>query len=230
MTAGLDGDTSAARRAVVRLDSGISLQPDLGLAGERRWPEYTSTCATASSSDGTPITAHGVKFSLERARAFAEGWSGPFYLSEIDLVEAIDDITVWIKLIHPSAYFLYQLTTAPAKISPSSRWTDLSVTSGAFTLKDLPGGFLLKLTQYWQPPSIDRVHIIFHASSDEALKAYEAGDVHVMGSLQTSVPDAGLTHSDLNKHDPSSGVRYLGFNHQDLPFNDTNVRQAFALA
>jgi len=132
-------------------------------------------------SDGTTITADDMKFSLDRAKAFARGWSGPFYLSEIE-----------------------------------------SVTSGAFLLR--------ANNNYSQPPGIDQVHIIFHANSDEALNAYDAGEVHVMGSLKTSVPKKGFTYPDLNRHGQSSDVRYLGFNHTRLPFDDPQVRLAVAHA
>ena len=106
------------------------------------------------------------------------------------------------------------------------------MTSGAFHLEEqLNNGFLLRANNnYWQPPGIDQIHIIFHANSDEALNAYDAGEVRIMGSQQTSVPNKGFTYPDLNKPNQSSGIRYPGFTHTKPPFDDPQARLVVAHA
>ena len=78
---------------------------------------YTFKLRNGSAfSDGAPITAKEVEFSLMRWRDMPDSWSAPFYLSNIKDIQAIDDMTVRFFLSAPSPIFPLQLGTAVAKI------------------------------------------------------------------------------------------------------------------
>ncbi|MBZ0303376.1 MAG: DUF6519 domain-containing protein, partial [Anaerolineae bacterium] len=104
---------------LVRLDEDLTVQPDLAesfdVSNNNQVFTFTLRGDTAFSN-GMPVSAGDVAFSLDRARQLIGGWSGPFYLDNIAEIQVIDDQTVQITLKQPAPHFLFQLTTAPARI------------------------------------------------------------------------------------------------------------------
>ncbi|MBZ0302268.1 MAG: hypothetical protein K8J31_21145, partial [Anaerolineae bacterium] len=143
------------------------------------------------------------------------------------------DQTVQITLKQPAPHFLFQLTTAPARIIAAQfGGDDFTVTSGAYFV-DAQTDNLLTLVpndNYWQKAGVEKIELFFRQSSEEAFAAYQSGEVDVMGSLQSAMPVQGLGDPDLNRTEASSGLRYLGFNHARFPFSNAAVRRAFGLA
>jgi oligopeptide transport system substrate-binding protein len=209
-------------------------------------------------SDGTPITASDFVWSLTHALdPNTGGWTGPFYLSNIvgasDVAEgkatelagaiAVDYQTVALTIQQPSAFFLSQLTFGSAKIVSKAQaeadpeWDQHPVSSGAFKVEAWNHGQDIVLTpneNYWQPPTqISTLTMPFFQDSETAYQLYRTDQLDIMGSQQNGVPAAHIPEAkelpDF-KEAANFAVRYVGFNNTIPPFDNVNVRRAFALA
>lgn len=220
---------------------------------------YTFTLReNAKFSDGSPITSADVIWSLTHSLdPNTGGWTGPFYLSNIvganDIAEgsatelagakAVDDRTIELTIQQPSAFFLSQLTFGSAKIvskaaaeaNPDS-WAEKPVSSGAFAVDQWNHGQNLVLVpnpNYWQPAAVSKLTLPFYQDSETAYQLYRTDELDIMGSQQNGVPAAHVPEvKDLPdfKTASSFAVRYVGFNNVIAPFDNMDVRRAFALA
>ncbi|MCC6616930.1 MAG: peptide ABC transporter substrate-binding protein [Anaerolineae bacterium] len=209
-------------------------------------------------SDGSPITAADVIWSLTHALdPNTGGWTGPFYLSNIvganDVAEgtttelagavAVDDRTVELSISQPSAYFLSQLTFGSAKVVSKAQaeadptgWESSPVTSGPFQVQEWNHGqniILVPNTNYWQAPTIATLTMPFIQDSETAYQLYITGELDIMGSQQNGIPAVHVPESETLpdfRSTPLFAVRYVGFNNMIPPFDNVNVRRAFALA
>lgn len=247
---------------LVRLDGQLRVIPDLaeGWTVSDDGLTYTFTLREgASFSDGSPITADDVIWSLTHALdPNTGGWTGPFYLSNIvgaDEVAAgetteltgaiaIDDRTIELTIKQPSAFFLSQLTFGSAKIISKAAadadpegWEETPLSSGAFMLTSWNHGQNILMEPnpyYWQPPfAIVELRMPFVQDSETAFQLYRTGELDVMGSQQNGVPAVHVPEVELLpdfRQSASFAVRYVGFNNIIPPFNDVTVRQAFAQA
>lgn len=207
-------------------------------------------------SDGTPVTADDVVFSLTRALDPATGsMTGRFYLANIvgaddliagktktlDGVKVVDPQTILITIRQPSAFFLSQLTfpcgfiLSKKQVQANPQWAEKPAGIGPFLLQEwMRGrGMILSPNPHYHsgPIQITELQILFFEDSQAAFQAYRAGELDVMGGLQNGVPAARIPEvRDLPDFRTASGlvVRYVGFNHTLKPFNDVRVRQAFA--
>lgn len=157
-------------------------------------------------------------------------------------VRAVDDRTLVITLDSPRGYFLSQLTygltyvVPPGKIEAAGdSWLDQAFGTGPFRVKSRDPGERLVLEgnpHYWAgQPGVQEVEFRFYPDTEAAFAAYEAGEVDVMGSVQSGVPAARLAEA---RGQPglqtisAPVVRFIGFNNTIPPFNNIFVRQAFA--
>ncbi|MBK8024720.1 MAG: hypothetical protein IPK19_25675 [Chloroflexi bacterium] len=199
---------------LVRLDGDLHVVPDIA----ESWTTsddgltYTFTLREgAAFSDGSPITAADVVWSLTHALdPETGGWTGPFYLSNIvgasavadgsaetlEGATAVDDRTVELKIGQPSSYFLSQLTFGSAKIVSSAQaaadaaWENAPVTSGPFQVQEWNRGQNLVLApnaNYWQAPSIS-ITLSFNPDSETAYQLYRTGALDIVGSHQNGIP------------------------------------------
>ena len=142
-------------------------------------------------------------------------------------------------------YFLAQLTypvtfVVPAQIHRKKgpvRWTerpmapDLSGQGVAAQSEVDPGAepqLLGRRASAWARSSCPSVQ-----DSETAYQLYRTGDLDIMGSQQNPVPSARVpeVNSSPDFHNVASfAVRYVGFNNKLPPFDNVNVRRAFALA
>jgi len=245
---------------LVRLDGDLHVAPDLA----ESWKisddgkAYTFKLrADGKFSDGTPITADDVVWSLTRALAPDAVGDGLFRLGNIvgaqDLnsgkaktltgVKAIDAQTVEIDIQQPTAYFLDQLTYVIAKVlskkagEANPKWADMPVSSGAFAIKEWNHNqniVLVPNANYWQPANnITSLNLPFIQDSETAFQLYRTGKLDIMGSQQNGVPAAHVKEVSGGKdfrQTASFAVRYVAFNNTQAPFNNVKVRRAFALA
>ncbi|MCA9903283.1 MAG: peptide ABC transporter substrate-binding protein [Anaerolineae bacterium] len=220
---------------------------------------YTFTLREDSLfSDGSAITADDVVWSLTHALdPNTGGWTGPFYLSNIvganEVAEgsaaelagavAVDARTVELTISQPSAYFLSQLTFGSAKVvskaqaeADPSGWENAPVTSGPFQVQAWNHGqniILVPNTNYWQAPTIATLTMPFIQDSETAYQLYITGELDIMGSQQNGIPSVHVPDSEMMpdfRSTPLFAVRYVGFNNTIPPFDNVNVRRAFALA
>jgi peptide/nickel transport system substrate-binding protein/oligopeptide transport system substrate-binding protein len=247
---------------LVRLDGQLRVVPDLA----ESWTVsddglvYTFNLRDGSAfSDGSPVTADDVIWSLTHALdPSTGGWTGPFYLSNIaganDVAEgmtmdltgavAVDDKTVEITILQPSAYFLSQLTFGSAKIVSKAAaeadpegWQESPLASGAFQVQEWNHGqnlILVPNENYWEAPAaISELTLPFIQDSETAFQLYRTGQLDIMGSQQNGVPAVHIPEVELlpDFHQAASfAVRYIGFNNVIAPFDNVNVRRAFALS
>jgi peptide/nickel transport system substrate-binding protein/oligopeptide transport system substrate-binding protein len=209
--------------------------------------------------DGTPATAEAVVHSLNRtvspatgrpfAAEFLKGIVGVEAVASgerdsLEGVRAVDARTVEIRLQSPQAYFLSQLTYALAYIVPPGQieaagedWRGKAFGTGPFRVREYAAGQRLVLEPnpfYWGgPPGVETVEFRFYADVGQAVDAYLAGEVDVMGTLQAGVPAERLAEV---RDQPglqtisAPAVRFVGFNNSRPPFDNVFVRQAFARA
>ena len=209
-------------------------------------------------ADGTPVTAGDFVYAINRALApETASYGAPFQLGHIigaqDVVDgkakqasgvrAVDDKTLEIKLDGPLAYFLSQLSypftfALPKKLVDSgAKWEEQSFGTGPYKVKEWKHGQSLTLIandKYWRgKPGIPNITLVFNKDSETAYQLYQTGELDIMGSQQNPVPAghiAELQSLPDFKSAASLATRYIGFNNQKPPFDNVDVRRAFALA
>jgi oligopeptide transport system substrate-binding protein len=245
---------------LVRLDGDLNVIPELA----ESWTVsedglvYTFTLREgAAFSDGSAVTASDVVWSLTHALDPATGgWTGPFYLSniaganevasgstpELSGAVAVDDRTVQITILQPSAYFLSQLTFGSAKIVSSkqattdAQWENNPLSSGPFQLKEWNHGqgiVLVPNPGYYQKSPLASITMPFIQDSETAYQLYRTGQLDIMGSQQNGIPSVHVAEAEGQADFRSTSlfaVRYVAFNNKLAPFDNADVRRAFALA
>ena len=194
-------------------------------------------------SNGQPLTAEDVKFSLDRFGdpkvnqllanvAFGYGSS-----------QVVDPETVQVNLTQPVAAFLYNISIFPAFILPKSlveaqgdAFYKNPVGTGPFTVKEFAAGSHItfaKNPNYWESgkPYLDEVRFNFATDSNSRLLALQGG--------QAQIAD-GVLFSQIEKVQADKALAlqsvkvplFLGLwlNHQRGPLADLNVRKAMQLA
>ena len=247
-------------RGLVTIDPDLRVQPDLAerIETDASGTVYTFTLReTASFHDGTLITAEDVKYSIERAAdpATESDTAGPYLgdivglrdklngdADEVSGVRVLDARTVEIEIDAPKAYFLAKLTYPVAAVvdrreteGGGAEWWRGGVNgSGPFKLREWTEGEVLILERYvgYHAPSTLEF-AVFPILLGPSMQLYETDQVDV----------AFIGGSNVDRaNDPTSGladqlsvyseldVFYIGFNAQEPPFDDPNVRRAFAMS
>ena len=209
-------------------------------------------------ADGTPVTASDFAYSFNRAMspesaAFAaaahfghivgsqEVMGGT--AKEASGIKVVDDKTLEITLDAPIAYFLALLTYADTAIVPrkliesGDKWQEQAYGTGPYKVKEWKHGqsILLEANEnFWQgKPGIPNIFMPFNKDSETAYQLYQTGELDIMGSQQNPVPTAHVAEvagqPDF-KSAASLATRYVGFNNEKPPFDNPDVRRAFALA
>ncbi len=245
---------------LVRLDGDLHIVPDLAESWTTSDDNLTYTFklrADSKFSDGTPITAEDVVWSYTRALLPDASGGGLFRLgniagaeevnsgaaTELTGVKAVDDQTVEITVVKPTAFFLDQLTYTIAKIvskaaaDADADWATHPLSSGAFAIQEWNHNqniILVPNTNYWQPPvNITTLTMPFIQDSETSFQLYRTGELDLTGNQQNPIPSAHVPEvsSDPDFYQaPSFAVRYVAFNNTIAPFDNVKVRQALAQA
>ena len=197
-------------------------------------------------SDGTPMNADAVVFSLERQRdpnhpfhrrGFGY-WESTY--RNILSVNKVDDLTVRIVIERPYAPFLANLAMYPASIvSPTAvrKWGDdfvrHPVGTGPFRLVEWAPGERVTLEanpNYWESRSpVNVKHLVFVTMRDarQRLVALEGGAVDIAESLAPADLQFVTLHPELRlERVAGNNVGYLAMNTARPPFDDVRVRRA----
>jgi len=195
-------------------------------------------------TDGSPFDASSVKASLEYMLKRKGPEGGVALIENIKTVEAVDATTVRITLKQRDATFLSRMTwgVVPAQIFKFSAIPAGEYSKGRFVgtgpyriAQYVPGQRMVfeAYSGYWgTAPKSKRVIEVFYADASALAAAVESGQVDVgfrtfnpedIRRLQTSGRVTVL-------RGPSLSVRYLVFNVTAKPFDNLQVRQAFAYA
>ncbi|MEN2767180.1 peptide ABC transporter substrate-binding protein [Ornithinibacillus xuwenensis] len=163
-------------------------------------------------------------------------------------VKALDEKTLEVTLAQPTPYFLdltafYTYYPVNKNVAEgNSEWAleagENYVTNGPFTLDSWSHKdeiVLKKNADYWDAETVKLETINMFMIDDEntALEMYNAGELDWVGSPTDSVPLAAipqLKEEGTLNISPLAGVYYYAFNIDAEPFNNVNIRKAFALA
>jgi peptide/nickel transport system substrate-binding protein len=133
--------------------NGTALVPDLASS----WTiapnglTYTFRLRSAQFSDGSPVTASDVAFSLNRSRAFSGGWG--FLLTAVKTITAPNPSTVVVTLSQPHAPLLSDLAMYAYSILPQK----LVQAQGSAFFQHPVGSGPFKVTSYSPDSEIDLV-------------------------------------------------------------------------
>src|SRR5699024_5519732 len=195
----------------------------------------------AGFSDGSPITADDVVFSLQRTQSDQSAYPAP--VASIDAVTAEDEHTVVLELKHPHAPILANLTiyntgivSRAAVEGNDDAFASDPVTSGPYTVKQWAPNDRLVLEanpHYWREgyPRNDGAVFIEVGSANTRIDMLVAGKVDAVRSVPWTridkLADRDDTRAPLN---PTTLIYETLLNHDRAPFDNEKVRRAAALA
>lgn len=212
----------------------------------------------AKFQDGRAVTAQDFKYSIERAAnpatasPTADTYLGDIVgvkdklnrkASDVKGVQVVDDYTVKITIDAPKAYFLAKMTFPAAFVVDKNNverggqtWTDNPNGTGPFKLKEYVRGqrlILVKNANYYRDPMPQVDEVDFILSGGSAMTMYENGDLESTPVGINDIERVQDPSSPLNKElsrSPELSTSYIVFNVNKPPFDDPNVRKAFAMA
>ncbi len=262
-------DTTSAG-IVVEIFSGlVSLNEDLDIVPELAESWSISGGGTVYEfklrpdlkfSNGDPVTAEDVKWSIERAaHPDTESPVAEIYLGDIlgineivegrgDVVAAtgvtlVDDRTIRIEIDGPKAYFLAKLTYPTAFVlnranveAGGDSWTDNAAGTGPFFLEEYRIGQRMVLARnenYWgRNAYLDNV--VLNLAGGVSMAMYENDEIDITGvglaDLSRVQDPTEELNKDLVRVPPQFSISYLGFNTNEPPFDDSKFRQALNYA
>jgi peptide/nickel transport system substrate-binding protein len=231
---------------LVELGEGTGLQPGLATKWEHSGDGRTWTfhLRKAEFSNGEPVTAQDVKFSIER-------WANP----EIDVanaalgesvekVEVVDPSTVRVKLSKIDAPFIDYLSTFSASIVPQKvveeegekEFSEHPVGSGPFEVKEYVRGqrtVLQRNPHYWRKgqPYLDGVVFEYVPDANTRVLKVRSGEADVADAIP---------YNQVSQLEAEEGLEIqakktvswdsIFFNLTKKPLQDEKVRQALNYA
>lgn len=210
---------------------------------------------TALFHDRKPVRASDVKYSFERAADPAtQSLVSEFFLgdivgvkeklhgqaSEVSGVQVIDTTTVEITIERDLPNFPFKLTYPTAFIVDQSQvesdenWTRHPNGTGPYELSQWRLGerIVLKANSRYHlgAPNVQTVRYLLAGSG---ITLYESGDIDIAGVALDDlerVQDPADPLNDEYRNGTRLSIDYVGFNTNAPPFDDPDVRKAFAMA
>ncbi|WP_283139378.1 ABC transporter substrate-binding protein [Rhizohabitans arisaemae] len=228
---------------LVTLEPG-SLDPKPGLA--ETWEvskdglTYSFQLREAQFSNGSPVTAADVKFSLESVgdSLFAN------LFSAVKSIETPSERAVVLKLSHPSPGLIYNLAFPGASIMPKAVVKDMGeeaynkapVGSGPFVVSSWTREQRVELTRndkHWRTgmPYLDKVVLNVVPDDNTRVLNVRSGTSDVADSVPFSQIDSLDSSGDVDVLlGPGADMFTVSLNNSKPPLNDPQVRRALALA
>jgi peptide/nickel transport system substrate-binding protein len=225
----------------------FDVQPDLAKSWEVSDDglTYTFTLGEAKFSDGSPVTAEDVKFSIDRFgdpevnKSFA-AFLAPAYKSS----EITDPSTFVIHLSRPDAGFLSALATPIASITPEKvikqvgekAFGEKPIGSGPFVLDGWVRGKFVKLARnpnYRDPdsPILDGVTINYVPNDNTRLLQVREGQADVAEAIPfQQVAELDAQPDITVQSNPIVAYDAIWLNNTYKPLSDKKVRQALNYA
>jgi len=190
--------------------------------------------------NGDPLTAHDVKFSLERAGAAPE--VEPI-VGMINNVTVIDDLNFTIHLDFPFAPILRHLAHTTTGIVPADHvnavgeaaFADHPIGTGPFAFSSITLGDRVEMVRndnYWgDVPRVDTLTFRMIPDQSGRLIAVETGEVHIADALAPA--DISVAEASPNvtlERRMNLSTNYVGFNTQRPYLDNPLVRQAINYA
>jgi peptide/nickel transport system substrate-binding protein len=191
-------------------------------------------------SDGTPLTAEDVVFSMTRAIDQKSSWG--FLFSPVKSVEKVDDHTVRFTMSDPFAPLLPALSTFAASIYSKANFEKYGDQAGnhplgtaAFMLDHWTQGqevVLVKNPNYWQEgkPYLDKV--VFKVVGDDTARVLQlnSGDVDIITNVSANQVDQIQAAGHQIYSLPGTVGGSITLNEKVKPFDEVPVRCAIAHA
>ena len=206
---------------------------------------YTFHLRDAQFSDGSPITADDVAFSLERIRTDKRS-AYPAPLSAVEAVKAADAKTVVVTLKSAFAPFLGNaeiwnmgiVSKADVeKRGEEAAFGTVPVTSGPYGVKQWKPNEKLVLEpnpHYWRkgyPKSDATVELIEIASPETRIAMLKAGEIDAVRAVPWAQIDDLKTVETIDMRlEPSTTIYMTLLNHKREPFSSLEARQAAGMA
>ncbi len=208
----------------------------------------------AKFSDGKPVTADDVVFSLKTFRSEKVPPFYKFYWSDIKSAQAIDKKTVIFTFAKDNPelpMIVTELPILPKHVYQNGDFASKAVGSGPYSVKEFKAGSSLTLVRQksWWGESIplnkgrynyDQITIKYYKDTTAQAEAFKKGDFDVYPVLSAKVWAMDLTGERFEKlkyikkellpHRNNQGVQGFYFNLRNPLFTDIRVRQAIALA
>ncbi|MDD7495066.1 MAG: peptide ABC transporter substrate-binding protein [Eubacteriales bacterium] len=214
----------------------------------------------AKWSDGQSVTANDFEYAWKRAcspemaspyaflitdyiKGAYEYFSGTGSRDDVG-VKALDEHTLQVELIQPTAYFLNLVsffTYMPCRedmASTGEGWEKdpaKCITNGAFYLEEYKIGshvLLKKNENFWNKDNVKLAGIkaLFITDATTSLQGYEAGEINITSTLPGEEIPRLLAEDPNFSSEPALGTTYIEFNMDAEIVNDVNVRKALSLA
>lgn len=209
-------------------------------------------------TNGDPVTAHDFEYSFKRLAdpetaspaaqhsywiAGAEAFNSGEGTEEDVLVTALDDKTLQVTLEYPVDFFL-SIVAMPQlfpvhkeTVENNPDWAnsvDTLVTNGPFKVTEWKHDeeiLIEKNETYWDADSVNLDGVLFLMIDDTntAYQLYQNDELHFTSSIPSDLIEQ-LLQSDEAIIYPRSGIEFQRFNVNQEPFQNKNIRKAFAMA
>lgn len=205
---------------------------------------WTFHIRDAAFSDGSPVTADDVKFTLDRFANSNINKNYAFLGSSIASTTVDGPRTVTVRLKHVDSTFLFNLAQFVPSVVPKKALTEMGeqafgknpIGSGAFRLKSWTRGVSMVLERnphYWRSgrPYVDGVTFNTVPDDNTRVLALQSGQAHIADAIP---------YPQISRLNATAGLRVLSesistwnciaLNNAVAPFNDIRVRQALNYA
>lgn len=205
---------------------------------------------TAMFTDGTPVDAAAVKWNLDQyADPESSASQGADLRGLLTAVEVTGDYSLTLQLASAYAPLFYTLSGLEI-VSPTAyeelgveNFGTAPVGSGPFILKELNTNNYILLEKNpdftWAPPELyehpgpvylDEMQILFIAEEQTTLAALETGEITLSGIPEQNLADVEANPDITVNKAQLDQIRYAGFNTSKAPWDNAELRQAFAYA
>jgi peptide/nickel transport system substrate-binding protein len=223
--------------------TGTGLLPDLASSWNISKNALTYTFhlrPDALFSNGTPVTANDVVYSIDRARKYPGGWG--FLLTAVKKVTATNTHTVVITLSQPHAPLLADLAMYAYSIVPESlvksqgsAFWQHPVGSGPFMVTSYSADSEIDLARnphfYGTKPKISKVKVLIVPNDNTRVLMLESKKVDIIenppGNLVNQIDKTPGLSVQLF---PSTRVDFIQLDQHYKPFKNLYVRQALNYA
>jgi len=197
--------------------------------------------------DGTPFNAQAVKWNFDRQKDPANKCRCAFYISSIQRVDVLDDLTVVYRLTDPAMALpenMARISSNNAIQSPAAitaKGDDYNrnpVGTGPFILKSWTAGDRIVVERnpsYWNPghPRLDRITFKPLPDAPARFASLQSGEVDLIfhdeydpDNIRKAMADRRFTVHEF----VGSGAWVYAFNTKVAPFDDVRVRRALVMA
>ena len=228
---------------LVELDPKGAVIPVLATSYKVSSDGLTYTFAVRSGvsfSNGDPMTAADVAYSLNRAVDPKSGYPYQSLVADVSSVTAPDSSTVVVKLAHPDNQFLYNLAAYsngmvldPAAVANIAT---APVGTGPYMYQSQISNYDVVLAvnpNYWGPkPHLSTVTFRYFSSASTMDSALQSGQIQVIDNLDNSQNVSQFKNNSSFKvvHGPTEGKIDLTLNNTAGPLKKLKVRQAITYA